>query len=204
MSDAPDPQKRRVTRLFLLCHAATAATRRAAFPADEPIEEKSRTLAAALVSRLPSVGRVLTSPAQAARQTASVLAATVEEAIALHDCDYGRWAGRTLDEASTAEPEAFFAWLSDPAVAPHGGEALSGLIERVGAWLGSDALQGGVLAVTHAAVVRAAVVHVLGAPPQSFWRIDVPPLSLVEIRRGEGPWTLRAMRPAAGTEDALD
>ncbi len=157
-----------------------------------------------MAGRSPAVARVLTSPATAARQTAAALGLTAEVEPGLRDCDYGRWAGRTLDEVSAVEPEAVFAWLSDPAAAPHGGESIAALAGRVGDWLDSEAVQGGVLAVTHAAVMRGAVIHVLGAPMQSFWRIDVPPLALFELRRGGGPWTLRAMKLRPGPDVSAD
>jgi hypothetical protein len=37
---------------------------------------------------------------------------------------------------------------------------------------------------------RITAIHVLGAPVQSFWRIDVAPLSTIELRRNgrqDGP-----------------
>ena len=46
-----------------------------------------------------------------------------------------------------------------------------------------------------AAVVRAAVVHALGAPPLSVFRIDVAPLSLTTLSGGPGRWNLAAVRP---------
>ena len=50
---------------------------------------------------------------------------------------------------------------------------------------------GGAPSVTHAAVVRAAVVVTLGAPPAGFWRIDVAPLTATVLRGGPGRWTVR-------------
>ncbi len=47
------------------------------------------------------------------------------------------------------------------------------------------------MAVTHAAVVRAAVVVTLDAPPAAFWRIDIAPLTATVLRGGAGRWTLR-------------
>jgi broad specificity phosphatase PhoE len=200
MSEPSDRRERGVTRLLLLSHAPTAATRLAAFPADEPLDDKGAASAAILAGRLPPVGHVLTSPALRARQTVSALGLKAETEEALRDGDPGRWAGQTLDEVSAAEPEAVLSWLSDPTAAPHGGESVAALIRRVGGWLDGEAVQGRVLAVTHAAVARAAVVHVLGAPAQAFWRIDVPPLALVDLRRNGGPWTLRALRLRPGED----
>jgi broad specificity phosphatase PhoE len=176
------------SRVVLLCHAATSATRRAAFPTDEPIE--------AVPSPLPlRADTYLTAPETSCRQTAEALGlpATVDEG--LRDCDHGAWRGRTLDDLTASDPEAVTRWLTDPSAAPHGGESTLDLLGRVGAWL--DALAGRrVVAVTHPAVVRAAVVHAILATPRSFWRIDVPPLSQTVLSGQSGSWRLR-LSPAA-------
>jgi broad specificity phosphatase PhoE len=112
----------------------------------------------------------------------------------LRDCDYGRWAGRSLDELEAQEPEALAEWLNDPSAAPHGGESIISLMTRVAEWL--DALSGShgkILAVTHAAVIRAAVTHAIGAPPRAFWRIDIAPLSLTRLSGDYGRWTLASI-----------
>lgn len=93
-----------------------------------------------------------------------------------------------------AGPAAVHAWLTDPDAAPHGGESLTVLLARVGAWLdadhaGDDAAH--VVAVTHAAVVRAALVVTLGAPASAFWRIDIAPLTVTVLRGRPGRWTVR-------------
>jgi broad specificity phosphatase PhoE len=194
MSNLPAPPEREIAHLFLLCHGATRATRQAAFPLDEPAEEKGLAAAAGLAGCLPLVARVVVSPARCARQTTAALGLTAVEERAVRDCDWGRWRGRTLDEVIAAEPEAAASWLADPAAAPHGGESVAMLIRRVSCWMDAGSLSGRVLAVTHPAVVRAAVVHALGAPEQGFWRVDVPPLSLVELNRSAGRWSLRAGR----------
>jgi broad specificity phosphatase PhoE len=201
MAEISDASARGVTRLFLLCHGSTVATRAAAFPGDEGLDDKGRAAAGALAGRLPAVARVLSSPALRARETVAALGLEAEVEAALADCDHGRWAGRTLDAVAADEPDAAMAWLGEPEAAPHGGESVAELIRRVGGWLDGEMATGGVLAVTHAAVVRAAVAHVLGAPAGAFWRVDVPPLSLVEMRRGGGRWALRAMRLRGDGED---
>jgi broad specificity phosphatase PhoE len=61
----------------------------------------------------------------------------------------------------------------------------------VGAWLDAQAGQAGrAIAVTHAGVVKAAVVHALGAPAAAFWRVDVAPLAVTELHAHDGRWTL--------------
>jgi broad specificity phosphatase PhoE len=83
--------------------------------------------------------------------------------------------------------------LSDPAASPHRGESIVDLIARVRGWLSDVATAGkDTLAVTHPAVVRAAVLVSMNAPAQSFWRIDVAPLTVTRLHCRDGVWTLRA------------
>jgi broad specificity phosphatase PhoE len=83
------------------------------------------------------------------------------------------------------------AWMTDPEAAPHGGESLTALLQRVATWLDEQATQDGTaIAITHAGVVKAAVVHALDAPPSAFWRIDVSPLSITELHAHDGRWTV--------------
>lgn len=81
--------------------------------------------------------------------------------------------------------------MTDPAARPHGGESLSALLARVGGWLDAQAaLDGRAIAVTHAGVVKAALVYALDAPPAAFWRVDVAPLALTELHAHDGRWTV--------------
>lgn len=183
-------------RLTFLCHGATAASRRALFPAaDEPPEAAALAEAAALDTRaLRHVDHALASPLRRARETAKALRLDARDDPDLADLDLGRWTGRALAEIQAAEPEAVAAWLTDAAAAPHGGEARARLGRRIAAWLRrQEAGHGHVVAVTHAAVVRAAVLHVLDAPPEAFWRIDVAPLGLTDLRFDGRRWALRAL-----------
>src|SRR5690348_81282 len=86
--------RRMSVRLTLLCHAATAATRAAAFPLDEPLEAASRASAAALAPRLGRHDRCLTSPALRARETVAALGRDAATEPALRDLAMGAWAGR--------------------------------------------------------------------------------------------------------------
>jgi broad specificity phosphatase PhoE len=180
-------------RLDLLAHGASSAIRAGRFPDDEGLEASAVTALEALRGRLRSYRCALTSPSRAARETAALgLKASVETA--LKDCDYGRWRGLDVADVVAREPEAYAAWLSDPPAAPHGGESLAALIERAGVWLGQSLTrEGATLAVTHAAVVRAAIVSALGAGSSSFWRIDVAPLWVARLSGHAGRWNLAAL-----------
>ena len=179
------------TRLKLLCHASTAAVRGAAFPADEPLDPSGRQKLATIPRRLLLADRYLTSPAERAVQTAAGLGLDAAIEPLLRDCDYGRWSGRSLDELQAQEPQAVDEWLRNPGAAPHGGESLLALMERVATWLDMQKATPGVtIAVTHAAIIRAAIVHAIEAGPRTFWRIDVAPLSLTRLSGNSGGWTL--------------
>jgi broad specificity phosphatase PhoE len=184
-----------VRRLLLVRHAPTAATRAAAFPEDEAVAAQGLVRAPALAAALPSRCSALVSPALRCRQTAAALGlrdAAVEPLLA--ECDFGVWAGRALADIGDAEPSAVAAWIGDPAARPHGGESLSAFSARVAGWLDGQALvDGAAVAVTHGGVVKAAVVHALGAPLDAFWRIDVAPLSLTELHAHDGRWTVARM-----------
>jgi broad specificity phosphatase PhoE len=178
-------------RLTLICHASTDAVRKTAFPADEPLDRHGQADAAALAAKLPSADRCWTSPELRTRQTAEALHLNAISLSMLRDCDYGAWKGYTLDEILTRDPGAVETWLRDPAAAPHGGESLLGLMQRVAQWLeGEKAMDRHSILVTHATVIRAAVIHAIGATPNSFWRINIAPLSVTRLSGKDSCWNL--------------
>jgi broad specificity phosphatase PhoE len=176
------------TRVLLISHAATTATRLAAFPGDEPIAGTGTP------DPLPRAQLAITAPEQRCRQTAELLGLEAAVESRLRDCDYGRWRGRTLDELASAEPDAVRTWLTDPASVPHGGESTVDLLTRVAGWLDElFAVTGRVVVVTHPAVIRAAVVHAVRGTPESFWRIDIAPLSRTGLSGRSPTWTLHSL-----------
>ncbi len=179
------------TRLSLVVHGSTRATATAAFPADEELEVRALVDAEALRPAAPRADRWLRGAERACEQTCDALdrAAVVDPG--LRTWDAGRWRGRTLDDVAVEDPAAVEAWLCDPAAAPHDGESLLDLLERVRRWLGA-APSGHTAAVCGPAVARAAVVVVLGAPPTAFWRVDAAPLTVTDLRGGPSRWTVRA------------
>lgn len=182
-------------RLTWLCHASTSANRQGAFPADEPLEDRAHAQAAEMAGDFGQPDRVWVSPALRARQTADALGLSGSVEADLRDCDYGRWAGRRLSDLYGEQPEALAAWMTDPQAAPHGGETLADMAARVGNWMEARRGEGGrAVVVTHASVIRAAVLHVLKAPLSSFWTIDIEPLGLVEMTDDGRRWALRFAR----------
>lgn len=178
-------------RLTLICHASTQAVRQAAFPADEPLDCHDQADAAELAKRLPSPDRCWTSPELRTRQTAELLKLDAVSLSTLRDCDYGAWKGRAFEEVLAREPKAVEAWLRDPAAAPHGGESLLNLMQRIAQWLeGEKVMDRRSILVTHPSIVRAAIVHAIDAPAKSFWRVDVAPLSVTRLSGKDGRWNL--------------
>jgi broad specificity phosphatase PhoE len=170
-------------RLDLLAHGPSEAKRAARFPDDEALEASAAQALQALRGRVRPYAHALTAPARAARETAAALGLNAEVEPALRDCDYGRWRGLASKDVA----------------APHGGESFATLIERVSAWLTQSlAREGATLAVTHATVVRAAIVNALGTGPSAFARIDVAPLSLARLSGHAGRWNLVALGPLGG------
>jgi broad specificity phosphatase PhoE len=179
-----------VVRLTLISHAMTDAMAAGRFPADEPLNDTGRRLVEA-VAALEIAGdtRQLTGPERRARQTAQLLGLHAATEPRLADLDCGRWRGQVLADIGAEDLQA---WLAEPAHAPHGGESIADLMQRVQGWLGSltdDTLR--TVAVTHPAVIRAAILLALDTPPKSFWRIDIAPLSRAVMHFRGGRWTLR-------------
>lgn len=164
----------------------TAALRAARFPLDEPLE--AGALDAARAGTLPAAfDYALTDGSTRCRQTADALGLHAVVDAQLADLHTGSWRGLGLDEVDTAD---LAVWTTDPGAAPHGGESVLALVERVGRWL-AEQPAGRTVAVTHPAVIRAVLVTALVADPISFWRIDIPPLHTTLVHGHGGRWTLR-------------
>ncbi|MFD5030438.1 histidine phosphatase family protein [Streptomyces sp. NPDC058405] len=133
------------------------------------------------------------SPTLRSRATGDALGYAPLVQPALRDCDMGRWRGFTLAEVAAREPAALDAWLADPRSAPHGGEPLLAFISRIGGWLDTRPAEdiAAIVAVAEPAVVRAALIYALKAPPRAYWSVDVRPLSTVTLSGAPGRWTLR-------------
>lgn len=179
----------RVIRLTLVSHAMTDAVAAARFPADEPLNALGRRQAEASEDETCLGTMHFTAPERRARQTSQLLGLDATADPLLADLNCGRWQGKGLRDVS---PGDLAVWLTDPTRAPHGGEPITDLIQRVARWLDSLAESAlPAVAVTHPAVIRAAIVHGLESPPKSFWRIDVAPMSRTALHFRNGCWTLR-------------
>ncbi|QNP68541.1 histidine phosphatase family protein [Streptomyces roseirectus] len=179
-------------RVLLLAPALSASHREARFDDGSGLDPAGVRAAREAASGVPGAEQVWCSPSARCRETARVLGLDAVEVAAWGGLDVGRWRGETLADVGAREPEAVAAWLADPGAAPHGGESVRALCDRVERWLRECAdLSGRTVAVVEPEVVRAVVVRVLGAPEGAFWRVDVAPLAGVEISGRGGRWNLR-------------
>ncbi|MCU1248047.1 MAG: histidine phosphatase family protein [Edaphobacter sp.] len=178
-------------RITLLSHAPTLAVRKAIFPLDEPVDARELEKFESISWIRPRVHQVYAGPEQRAVQTAEALGFEPTHCEELKDLDCHAWRGKSLEKVQSADPEGVRRWLTDVDAAPHGGESIARLLERIEHWVAGQRSSGHTLAVTHPAVIRAAVILALQAPAQSFWRIDVSPLSITDFRWNGRFWSLR-------------
>ncbi|MEV5872930.1 histidine phosphatase family protein [Streptomyces sp. NPDC052101] len=186
------------SRVTLISAAMSRSLREARFDDGCPLDATAADRARSAAGLLPGSDRVMASPTVRCRETAAALGLEPVCAPELAALDMGRWRGRTLDEVAAAEPDAVARWLADPASAPHGGESVCALGDRVAAWLAEAARWSGrTVAVVEPEIVRAVAVRVLDAPGPAFWRLDVPPLTATELSGRSGRWNLRLGQPLA-------
>jgi broad specificity phosphatase PhoE len=182
-------------RLYLLAHAPTSAQRQFQFPADDDsIEPIDSGQIERLRGRIGSCGAVWRGPERRAEETAAGLGLGATPCGDLRAWSAGDWTGQAVAWIAEHDPDGFRAWRTDPDATPNGGESLSALLSRVAHWLDAQVTDAGrVLAIADPAVIRAVVLHVLGAGAGAFWRLDVPPLSLSIVQYANREWRLRSL-----------
>ncbi|HTH98738.1 MAG TPA: histidine phosphatase family protein [Stellaceae bacterium] len=171
-------------RLSLRCCLPTVSQRTGRFPLDEPAE-----LTTNQVGPTDRFDWLRTAPELRARQTALLLGTATTDPL-LRDFDLGKWGGSLIMDIHAGEAAS---WRREPEWAGHGGESVAELCHRVGAWLDAYHEPGHTIAVTHGPVIRAAVLHVLGAGPEGFWNLDVEPLGTADLRWTGQAWRLRSL-----------
>jgi probable phosphomutase (TIGR03848 family) len=190
------------TTILLIRHAHTPAVARYLAGRAPGVGLTARGLdeAAALVRRLAAhpLDAIYTSPLDRARLTAAPLAEArgleVRVEPDLDEVDFGEWTGLPFEALEQRDDWRRFNEARGSALVP-GGEAPAATQARMAAVLERfrRAHPGGVVAaVSHADVIRYAVLHVLGAPLDAVHRIVVTPASITALRIGlAGPVLLR-------------
>jgi probable phosphoglycerate mutase len=194
------------TVTLLLRHGQTplSAERRFAGIGDIELTETGIGQAKLAGERLAARGGVdviVTSPLLRARQTAAeVAAATGAPVVAdddLRETDFGEWEGLTFAEAQQRWPDEVTAWLSDPEVAPPGGESFAAAGVRVRAGLArllDQYAEDTVVVVSHVTPIKMLLTEALLAPPEAMYRMHLDVGALNEIHWfGDGPAVVRSL-----------
>ncbi|MCX5302783.1 histidine phosphatase family protein [Streptomyces sp. NBC_00160] len=188
------------SRVMLISPAVSAALREARFDDGCSLDAAGLRRARSAAGTQPAAGQVFASPSVRRRKPA---AGAGLDAVPLPEMAGWEWAGggAAPGRVTAAEPDAVAAWLADPGCAPHGGESLLELCDRVGGGLDAVAGEAGrVIVVVEPDAVCGAAGRALGVTAQAFWRIDVPPLTAVKFSGRAGRWSLRAGRPRGDAE----
>lgn len=181
-------------RITLIAQGTSKGLRSASFGSSDGLDDIGRHHARELADALPKVDRTYVSPGIAAGETAVALGLDAQVDDRLRDCHYGRWQQLRFQQVLLREPRKLMSWVKNPDTAPHGGESIPEVIARVAGWMKEHSrLDGHTVAVTHASVIRAAIVHVLDADTRSFWKVDVLPLAFADLRTNGRRWVLRSL-----------
>jgi len=177
-------------RLTLVSHAATAAMRRGQLPDGDDLDRRGVDAVQSWPGRslLPKTPSVFVSPVPCAISTARALGLDGRQEEALAEMDFGRWRGCQFKDLAESQPAALQDWLSNADMDSHGGESFSRLSQRVSSWMDSLSAKDEVVAITHASVIRAAIIHALGCPVSSFRHIEISPLAMVRLVRSRRGW----------------
>lgn len=193
MVPAVDPSlaPRKITRLFLVRHGATAATEEDRFSGstDVALSEHGRWQAARLGERLrqQNISAIYSSTLARAIDTASIVGQCCGlEPVrrdGLREISHGHWEGRKRDDVEREFAGEYAAWESDPfTFAPAGGEsgvavlarALPVIREIVTEHEGEQ-----VLVVSHKATLRLVLSSLLAFDPRGYRdRLDQAPACL--------------------------
>ncbi|MDQ3783094.1 MAG: histidine phosphatase family protein [Actinomycetota bacterium] len=177
-------------RLLLVRHAETAETgtkltgRLGGIPLSKAGREAAEAAGKALAGTKPV--EIITSPAERCRETAAAISRPhrliPKQHKAFAEVDYGSWSGRRLSDL-----RRLAAWR-DLMVAPSrfrfpAGESLEEVRQRSVSATEAIAgrIDGTVILVTHADVIRCLVCHYLGMPLDLVHRLHVAPTALTEI-----------------------
>jgi broad specificity phosphatase PhoE len=122
----------------------------------------------------------------------------------MDEIDFGEWRGRSFAELD-ADPR-WAAWNAQRGTArPPGGEAMHEAQSRVLRWIGTLAEthgEGTVVAVSHADVIKAAVLAHLGLGLDAHHRLEVAPASLSALSLWPGGGRLLFLNETVPVEGA--
>jgi len=180
--------QQKVGLIYLIRHGQTGWNAEKIFhgQADMPLDARGRRQAHVAGLELRQRGLVdpvfISSPLQRAYETAAIIAAAacgeripVQTVEAFTDMHFGVWEGKSVEEASSLDPDLYRRWREMPAaVVFPGGSSLRQVADRAAAALQAIVCSNtnrDTVIVSHRVVNRLLLCHLLGAGPASFWAI---------------------------------
>ena len=190
-----------MTTFLLIRHALHefGSRRIAGRTPDVHLSPEGMEQADALADRLSGLklDALYASPILRCQETAAKIAAphglAVQTADAITELDFGNWQGATLTDLEEQDRWKWFNAFRSGARAS-GGELFLETQLRIVRFLLElkDRHEGGTVAVvSHADVIRAALLHFLGMPMDHFLRMEISPASASVVAVADyGPWIL--------------
>jgi len=187
--------------LVFIRHGQTEynATRKVMGRRPIPLNEMGRGQAASVAKRLEGVelNAIFTSPMRRAVETSEIIAAgrngmKVEPNEGLAELDYGDWIGLDFDELINERAEEWNSYRKDPANMKFpGGKSVREESKRIGAFMDevvNGFEKGRVALVSHADVIKVAMLHALGMDLDHIRRftLDNCAICMVRISKGLG------------------
>ena len=204
MSEALHPEET-ITSIVFVRHGHTQQTEQGKLYSDHAVvlsdkgKKQTDDAAAWLPKEKPEL--LLSSTAVRVKQSAEIVSAALSLSIefvpGLDEQNVGEWEGRSYLEIKKAQPDVYKVWCTDPIRnrAP-GGESIQDVFERVGRDLEkliNEHAGKKIVLLTHAGVIRSAIISALGMPLDNFWRISVPTGSISRIDYSNNFATLHYM-----------
>ncbi|KAA1416793.1 bifunctional RNase H/acid phosphatase [Nocardioides humilatus] len=182
------------TTLILVRHGVTPHTSGKRFSGglggdnpglSEEGREQVRAAAVWLSGLKDKIDAVVASPVRRTRESAEIIAAELglplEEEPGFAEMEFGAWDGLTFLEVAEQHKESFEAWLGSTDSAPPGGESFRAVEERVLAGLARVLEQHAgrtVVVTSHVTPIKTLVAHVLKAPLDAVFRMELSPASV--------------------------
>jgi broad specificity phosphatase PhoE len=159
--------------------------------------QQGQKLADAFAAIEPPVARIITSPMNRTRATATFVAERLNVPLATDDAlieiAHGTWEGRMRDEIAANDPERYRTWRENPGeVAFEDGESLTDVMARWRRFRASFAVDEPTLLVTHDAIVRIALLDITQRPLGDFWAMHVENAAYAVVDVSGATWTLVA------------
>ena len=184
-------QARKTTTILLVRHAAhdlldkVLVGRMAGVPLSSEGIDEARRLARRLARQ--GITRVHSSPRQRAVETGRIISRTArvpfEISFALDEIDLGAWTGLSFEELSK---DGSWVWwnMMRSLASPPDGETMRQVQDRVVRYLtrlGAAHPGGRIALVTHAEVIRAAVMHYEGLSVDAYAEVKIAPAAVVPL-----------------------